>query len=246
MRGISCVKRHPSKTSTWILIIIKGNQCQEQTSISHPSTKAFHISLTHKRNLRFPIEFKMSPAFKPSYTNDDYIVYVTAEDRSGSRPNGDADPSLSIDHLVVSVTWNVKRTYYSDTDLNKRWPIRDLDEEHAFDGMQLPSPLESEHSLRLLIGTMTVDHMINEKIPFQFLGNRLRWNENSSRSAGTADEDQWTPLESVRDMIHKISGVLNGMVLSGRKKMDIRVTFHKQITLSPQQYEAVGRRARRL
>lgn len=198
---------------------------------------AINISVSYKQyKLFLIIQLKMSRVSEPSYADDAYMLCVMAEDTSKGVHQD--DQSLSIDHLEVSITWNVKRKYYSCTDLNKRLPIEERDELHVHDGTCIPSELDC--SLPKLIGSSFFDHIIYEKTLFpSVLGDQMHWIERAS--VGTADGVRSTLVVGPVDMFHKLWDFLNAMVLSGRKKLGILVTVDKQITLSQEQYEAMAR-----
>ncbi|KAM0977753.1 hypothetical protein ACFX13_014065 [Malus domestica] len=69
----------------------------------------------------------------------------------------------------------------------------------------------------------------------------MHWIERVTDSFGAADGVRSTLVVVPVDIFHKIWDFLNGMVLSGRKKLGILVTVDKQITLSQEQYEAMAR-----
>lgn len=155
-----------------------------------------------------------------SFNNDgNYSINVMAISR-----NLPDDQSLSTP--LVSIVWNVIRSYKSENPDDKI-PISDEISSHPYHD-EFTSFASTNYDYRSPQWRDIISGMIS-RINFHFELDRLIWKHRFNTIK---------QLTGVDDMISQILEVINGMVVSGRKKAGLLVTVDKQYTLTHEEYEA--------
>ncbi|PRQ17940.1 putative transcription factor C2H2 family [Rosa chinensis] len=129
----------------------------------------------------------------------------------------------------VSISWNVIGSYKSEN-VNFKRSIECHNSSHSY------------HDVFASIASTNDDYMSPQSrdiisrmiahINFPFELDMLSWKRRFDRN------NTIKPLNSVDDIISQILEVINGMVVSGRKKVDLIVEVDKQYTLAHEEYQA--------
>lgn len=152
-------------------------------------------------------------------SNSNYSIYVTAH--TGGHPERE-----KLESPRVSISWNVISSCKSENPSFRR-SIEDYNSMQSNHDV-FASIASTDHDYMSPQSREIVSRMIS-RINFPFELEKLNW-----KGFGNLVK----PLNNIDDMITHILEVINGMVVKGRKKVDLNVRVEMQYTLPHGEYEA--------